>query len=46
MADFSEIKSDTKTRMDKTLDSLKGEFGGLRAGRAHASLLDGILGEA
>ena len=46
MADFSEIKSDTKTRMDKTLDSLKGEFGGLRAGRAHASLLDGILVEA
>ncbi len=32
--------------MDKTLDSLKGDFGGLRAGRAHASLLDGIMVEA
>ena len=46
MADFSEIKSDTQIRMDKTLESLKNDFGGLRAGRAHASLLDGILVEA
>lgn len=46
MADFSEIKSDTKTRMEKTLESLKNDFGGLRAGRAHASLLDGIMVEA
>ena len=46
MADFSEIKSDTKTRMDKTLDALKVDFGSLRAGRAHASLLDGIMVEA
>lgn len=46
MADFSEIKTDTKTRMDKTIDSLRNEFGGLRAGRAHASLLDGIMVDA
>ena len=32
--------------MDKTLDALKNDFGGLRAGRAHVSLLDGIMVEA
>ena len=46
MADFNDIKSDTKIRMDKTLESLKTDFGSLRAGRAHASLLDGIMVEA
>lgn len=46
MSDFSEIKSDITNRMEKTLESLKGEFGSLRAGRAHASLLDGIMVEA
>ena len=46
MSDFNEIKQDTVTRMDKTLDALKGDFGGLRAGRAHASLLDNIMVEA
>ena len=46
MVDFSDIKNDTKNRMDKTIDSLKNDFGGLRAGRAHASLLDGIMVEA
>lgn len=46
MSDFSEIKNDAKTRMDKTLDSLRADFAGLRAGRAHASLLDGIMVEA
>lgn len=46
MANFNEIKSDITTRMEKTLETLKGEFGGLRAGRAHASLLDGIMVEA
>lgn len=46
MADFGEIKSDTKMRMEKTIDSLKNDFGSLRAGRAHASLLDGIMVEA
>jgi len=46
MSDFNEVKTDAKTRMDKTLDSLKADFGSLRAGRAHASLLDGIMVEA
>ena len=46
MADYNEIKNDAKTRMEKSLESLKADFGGLRAGRAHASLLDGILVEA
>ena len=46
MADFSEVKNNTKTRMDKTLETLKNDFGSLRAGRAHISLLDGIMVEA
>lgn len=46
MSDFNTIKNDTLARMEKTLEALKGDFGGLRAGRAHASLLDGILVEA
>ena len=46
MTEFADIKNDAKTRMDKTLDSLRSDFGGLRAGRAHASLLDGIVVEA
>lgn len=46
MTDFNDIKNDTKNRMDKTLESLKTDFGSLRAGRAHASLLDGIMVEA
>ena len=46
MSDINSIKNDARTRMDKTLDSLKSDFGGLRAGRAHASLLDGIMVEA
>lgn len=46
MSDFSEIKQDAQSRMEKTLDSLRADFGGLRAGRAHASLLDGIMVEA
>ena len=46
MSEFDEIKNDTKNRMEKTLESLKADFGGLRAGRAHASLLDGIMVDA
>ena len=46
MSYFDEIKNDTKQRMEKTIESLKGDFGGLRAGRAHASLLDSIMVEA
>ena len=46
MSDFNEIKNDAKSRMEKTIESLKADFGSLRAGRAHASLLDGIMVEA
>lgn len=46
MTDYNSLKNDTLERMEKTLDALKNDFGGLRAGRAHASLLDGILVEA
>jgi len=46
MSDFNEIKNDAKSRMEKTIESLKTDFGSLRAGRAHASLLDGIMVEA
>lgn len=46
MADYNDIKNDTKTRMEKSFESLKSDFSGLRAGRAHASLLDGIMVEA
>ena len=46
MADFSEVKNNAKVRMDKTLETLKNDFGSLRAGRAHISLLDGIMVEA
>ena len=34
MSDFNTIKNDTQTRMDKTIESLKADFGSLRAGRA------------
>ena len=46
MTDFNEIKKNTAERMEKTLETLRGDFGGLRAGRAHASLLDNIMIEA
>lgn len=46
MSDINSIKNDARTRMDKTIESLRSDFGGLRAGRAHASLLDGIMVEA
>lgn len=46
MTDYNSLKTDTTERMEKTLEALKTDFGGLRAGRAHASLLDGILVEA
>jgi len=46
MTDYNSLKDDTLERMEKTIDALKNDFGGLRAGRAHASLLDGILVEA
>lgn len=46
MSDYNTLKEETLGRMEKTLDALKNDFGSLRAGRAHASLLDGILVDA
>lgn len=45
-ADFPSLRKDLKHRMDSTLEVLKKEFAGLRAGRAHASLLDPVMVEA
>jgi len=39
---IEEIKKDTRTRMNKSVEALKHEFSKLRTGRAHASLLDHI----
>lgn len=44
--EFNSLKSDLSSRMDKTVSVLKDEFSGLRAGRAHTSLLDGIMVDA
>lgn len=46
MSDYNQIRDESKTRMEKSLEALKNDFGGLRAGRAHTSLLDGILVDA
>ena len=46
MAGFNEVKQDARTRMEKTTDSLKKDFSGLRTGRATTALLDGIMVEA
>ncbi len=46
MSDFNTIKTEAATRMEKTIESLRADFGSLRAGRAHISLLDGIMVEA
>lgn len=44
--DYNTLKTDTTGRMEKTLEAMKADLSGLRAGRAHASLLDGIMIEA
>ncbi len=44
--DYNQLKTDTNERMEKTLDTIKNDLSGLRAGRAHASLLDGIMVDA
>ena len=36
------IKKDAKSRMNGSVENLKKEFSGLRTGRAHPSMLDGI----
>lgn len=46
MSEFDKIKTETLNRMEKSLESLKTDFAGLRAGRAHTGLLDGIMVEA
>ncbi len=40
--DIDTVLLDTEERMEKTLESLKKDFGKLRTGRASASLVDGI----
>lgn len=45
-ATYEEIKKDTSSRMDKTIEALKKDFSGLRTGRASTALLDGIMIEA
>ncbi len=42
---IEDVRKDAKTRMDKSLESLKHEFAKIRTGRAHASLLDHITVE-
>ena len=40
---LNEIKKDTETRMTKSLEMLKQDLGKLRVGRAHPSILDGVI---
>lgn len=43
--DYEEILFECETRMEETLDSLDKRFLNVRAGRANASMLDGIMVE-
>ena len=45
-ATYSELKSDTASRMEKAVEALKKDFSVLRTGRASTALLDGIMVEA
>ncbi len=40
---INEVKIDAQTRMGKSLESFKGQLAKVRTGRAHPSLLDGIM---
>ncbi|RCU48869.1 ribosome recycling factor [Corallincola luteus] len=40
---INDIKKDAKTRMEKSIESLKGQMAKIRTGRAHPSLLDTIM---
>jgi len=40
---LNEIKSDAQTRMNKSIESFKNQLAKVRTGRAHPSLLDGIM---
>jgi ribosome recycling factor len=46
MTDYNTLKADTQSRMEKTIEAMKNDLAGLRAGRAHANLLDGVMVEA
>ena len=43
---FNELKTDMQTRVQKTIESLKKDFQGLRTGRASTGLLDSIMVDA
>lgn len=45
-ADLNELKQDLTRRMDGAMETLKREFSGLRAGRAHPALLEPVRVEA
>lgn len=40
--DYDALKQEAEQKTGATIDVLRGEFGGLRTGRASASLLDGV----
>ncbi len=40
---INEVKADAQTRMSKSVESFKGQLAKVRTGRAHPSLLDGIM---
>jgi len=40
---LNEIKNDAQTRMNKSIESFKSQLAKVRTGRAHPSLLDGIM---
>jgi ribosome recycling factor len=40
---INEIKNDAQTRMGKTVESFRNQLAKIRTGRAHPSLLDGIM---
>ena len=40
---IKEIIDDAEKRMEKTLNSLENAFAKIRTGRAHPSLLDGVI---
>lgn len=46
MSTYIEILEEMKSRMDESIEHLKKDFSGLRAGRASAQLLEGIIVEA
>ena len=43
---YNELKQDMQTRVQKSIESLKKDFSGLRTGRASTGLLDSILVDA